>query len=159
MKKLFYLLLVPVIFAGGCTVKKSASVSVTPGGNVEKVRVEEESTSSKTIYDYQAVFRDKSLIATGVYRSPNETIALNMSLNMAINNLAKSAGEVIQKEDTTLYNDKVNMIIETKANNIVKGFKILSQDYDTQTGRAETTIKMAGEQLATMLVQEMKEYK
>jgi len=162
MKRLLLLMLSVSVLAIGCATtapSTTKSVSMTEGGNVEKVHIEKDDGEKVKVYDYQAVFKDKDMIATGIFKHDNEGIAANMSLNMAINNLAKSAGEVIQKEDTTLYNDKVSMLIETKASSIVKGFRILAQTYDTETKIAETTIKVEGEQIASYIEKELEKSK
>ena len=143
----------------GCSQKAQHQTSFTPDGKLKSEHIVKEDAIKIETYDYQAVFHDKTLLATGVFSHKNETIALNMATNMAINNLAKSAGKVIQKEDSTLYNDKVHMIITTKANNIVKGFQILSQEFDITNGRAEVTIKQDGSILASELSKYVKEYK
>ena len=148
-----------VAFMSGCAHKYEQKKSYTPDGQIKSKHTYKETPEKIETYDYDATFHDKTLIATGVFLNKNETIALNMATNMAINNLAKSVGDVLQAEDSTLYNDKVHMIITTKANNIVKGFQILSQTYDLKTGRAEVTIKQDGRVLASELTKVMRKYK
>lgn len=156
--KLSALAVASALLLSACAQKEMVQnkVNYTPQGKLQSQHVEVQTPTTVETYDYQAVFHDKTLLATGVFRHKNETIALNMSTNMAINNLAKSAGKVIQTEDSTLYNEKVHMIITTKASNIVRGFQILSQEYDVTTGRAETTIKQDGSVLASELERYMK---
>lgn len=162
MKNIFKILAVAtflVAFMSGCAQTYQQRKSYTPDGQVKSKHTYKETANKVETYDYDATFHDKTLIATGVFVNKNETIALNMATNMAINNLAKSVGNVLQAEDSTLYNDKVHMIITTKARNIVKGFQIISQTYDRKLGRAEVTIKQDGKVLATELTKEMSKYK
>lgn len=111
-----------------------------------------------TCIEYIKVFETRTIVTTGTYVNKVESVAINLATTMALNKAAKQAGEVIQKEDTTLYNDKVHMVIQTKASNIVDGYQVLSEEYDKSTGRAEVTIKIEGKQLAGQLCKLLKIY-
>lgn len=113
---------------------------------------------SATCAQYERVLSDRSIISTGVYSHKQESIAINLAEMMALNSIAKQAGEVLQKEDSTLYNDKVHMIITTKASNIIRGYQVLSKTYDESKGRAEVVIKQDGKVLASEFCKILKIY-
>lgn len=83
------------------------------------------------------------------YKHDNEAMARNTALNLAINDLAKSAGEVLSEEDTTLYNDEIRMIIRTRARNVVRGYQIAVDRYDPMTKTAEVVVRQQGERIAS----------
>lgn len=83
------------------------------------------------------------------YKHANAAMARNTALNLAINDLAKSAGEVLSEEDTTLYNEEIRMIIRTRARNIVRGYQIAMDHYDPMTQTAEIVVRQQGERIAS----------
>lgn len=85
----------------------------------------------------------------GHYQHDNAAMARNVALNLAINDLAKSAGDVLSEEDTTIYNDEVRMVIRTRARNIVQGYQVVTDHYDPATRRAEVTVRQQGERIAS----------
>jgi len=111
-----------------------------------------------TCLEYKRVYETKNIISTGTFKHQSEAVAINLATTMALNDAAKQAGTVLQKEDTTLYNDKVHMIIETKASNLIHGYQVLDKSYDPATGRAEVTIKVQGKVLAEELCKLLKIY-
>lgn len=113
---------------------------------------------SASCVQYERVFVDRTIIATGTWKNAQEAIALDIATTMALNSIAKQAGDVLQSEDTTLYNDKVHMIITTKANNIIRGYTVLSKEWDPKTHRAEVTIKIDGKVLANDFCRVIKIY-
>ncbi len=92
----------------------------------------------------KAVKRAKSIVAKGIFVSKNETIAINMATNMAINSLAKRLGKVVQSEYSSFINDDIMMKITTDAKNIVSGYEIVSEKYNYDTGKAIVEIKLDG---------------
>lgn len=87
----------------------------------------------------------KPIIAKGVFRSKNETMAVNMATNMAINSLAKRLGKVVQSEYSSFINEDIMMKITTNAKNIVSGYEVISEKYNYKTGKAVVEIKLDGE--------------
>ena len=93
----------------------------------------------------KALRRAKPIIAKGVFVSKNETMAINMATNMAINSLAKRLGKVVQSEYSKFINNDIMMRITTDAKNIVSGYEVISEDYNYDTGKAVVEIKLDGE--------------
>lgn len=91
----------------------------------------------------------------GTFTHTNQTIARNMALNLAINDLAKAAGDVLVEEDTNLYNDQVRMIIRTRARNIVSGYQVVTDSYDAGTQTAMVTIRQEGERIASEIYRQI----
>ena len=109
--------------------------------------------SPQDLVSFQEILSDKKIVATGIYKHKNEMIALQMATNVAINNLAKKIGTVLQEEETTLQNDRVNLIMKTHAQNVINGYEKIEEEYNTRTGRAEVTIQLEGSVLAGTLEQ------
>ena len=93
----------------------------------------------------KAIPKARNLTAKGIFLNKNETLAINMATNMAINSLAKKLGRVVQSEYSNFMNDDVMMRITTNAKNIVSGYEILSEKYDYKTGKAIVMIQLDGE--------------
>ena len=87
----------------------------------------------------------KPIIAKGVFVNKNETMAVNMATNMAINSLAKRLGKVVQSEYSSFINDDILMKITTNAKNIVSGYEVVSEKYNDKTGKAIVEIKLDGQ--------------
>jgi hypothetical protein len=107
--------------------------------------------SPQDLVSFQEILSDRKIVAKGIYKHTNEMIALQMATNVAINNLAKKIGKVLQEEETTLKNDKVSLIMKTHAQNVVNGYEITDQKYNPKTGRAEVEIQLEGTVLAGTL--------
>ena len=93
----------------------------------------------------KSIPKARNLTAKGVFLNKNETLAINMATNMAINSLAKKLGRVVQSEYSNFMNDDVMMRITTNAKNIVSGYEIISEKYDYKTGKAVVMIQLDGE--------------
>lgn len=91
----------------------------------------------------------------GIFKNANQTMARNMALNLAINDLAKAAGDVLVEEDTNLYNDQVRMVIRTRARNIVSGYQVITDTYDAATQTATVSIRQEGERIASEIQREI----
>lgn len=107
--------------------------------------------SPQDLVSFQEVLSDKKITAVGIYENPNEMIALQMATNVAINNLVKKVGKVLQEEDTLLQNDQVSLVMKTHAQNVINGYEKIDEKYNTKTGRAEVTIQLEGTVLAGTL--------
>ncbi len=126
--------------------------------NKKTVLASSKSAPSKKVVSAQptkAVPRAKNLTAKGVFTSKNETMAINMATNMAINSLAKKLGKVVQSEYSNFMNDDVMMKITTDAKNIVSGYEIISEKYDYETGRAKVVIQLDGEVIDAAIQQQI----
>ncbi|MBN2895846.1 MAG: hypothetical protein JXK05_08175 [Campylobacterales bacterium] len=105
-------------------------------------------TTPEDLVSFQEVLSDKKITASGIFIHKNEMIAKQMATNIALNNLAKKVGNVLQEESTVLNNDKMELLIKTNAKNVIKGYEIISQKYDKTSGRAEVNLQLEGSVLA-----------
>ena len=124
-----------------------------PGTTSVKV-VKEQRVDGEVQSRLTRIFEYKVITGEGVYTSPtrNETEALHVALNLAINDLAKRAGEVFSSEDSKLYNSKnAESVIRTKAAHIVRGYNITRRSYDALTGRATVEVSQTGRRLAKQI--------
>lgn len=100
---------------------------------------------------FQEILSDKKITATGVFKNKNETIARQMAHTVAVSNLAKQVGAVLQEENTVLHNDQFDMLIKTQSKNIVKGYSVVKESYSPRSGRAEVELQLEGSVLAGQL--------
>jgi len=117
----------------------------------EEYSSQEVANSPQDLTSFQEIFSDKKIIGKGIFKHKNETIALQIATNLAINDAAKKIGSVLQKEKTTLSNDQVSILITTQANNIVKGYEKTSAVYNEKTGRAVVEVELEGSVVAGQL--------
>jgi len=87
----------------------------------------------------------------GMFKNANENLAKSAALTMALNDLAKKAGQVLIEEDTTIFNNEVKSIIRQRASNIVTGYKIMLDVYDMETQIAEIVVRQEGERIASQI--------
>ena len=87
----------------------------------------------------------------GMFKDANENLAKSAALTMALNDLAKKAGQVLIEEDTTIYNNEVKSIIRQRASNVVAGYKVMLDVYDPETQTAEIVVRQEGERIASQI--------
>lgn len=100
----------------------------------------------------QQVFAKETIRGSGFYQHERKSTAREIALNLAINDLARKAGEVVQESDSTIIQqlgkDKVLNVLKTRSMNIVCGYKIESEDWDPQTNTYEVDIAIETQRLA-----------
>ena len=106
---------------------------------------------SKVKSDLKRILATETVEGEGVFKNANQSVAVNAAMNLAINDLAKRAGQLIQEEDTTLYNEKVYSIIRTRARNIVSGFDVVVKEWDGDSQTATVRIRQDGYRIAEEL--------
>jgi len=136
----------PLEAPGAVTEEQHASVATPVQAASQDV-----AQSPQDLVSFQEVLSDKKITAVGIYKNRNEMIALQMATNVAINNLAKKVGKVLQEEETSLKNDQLTMIMTTHAQNVINGYEKIAEKYDRKSGRAEVTIQLEGSVLAGTL--------
>lgn len=87
----------------------------------------------------------------GMFKDANENLAKSAALTMALNDLAKKAGQVLVEEDTTIYNNEVKSILRQRASNVVAGYKVMLDVYDPETQTAEVVVRQEGERIASQI--------
>ncbi len=85
----------------------------------------------------------------GSFKNPNKEVARNGAMTLAVNDLAKKAGEVLIEEDTVITNEKIKSVIRTRASNIVSGYTIMVDTYDEDTQIADIVVRQDGERIAS----------
>jgi hypothetical protein len=91
----------------------------------------------------------------GSFSDAREMVARNAALTIALNDMAKRAGQVLLEEDTTIYNDEVKSILRTRARNIVKGYVVMVDVYDPDTQTSEIIVRQEGERVASEIAKEI----
>ncbi len=122
------------------------------GVQTRNVRTE----NDKVISELHRVMDNKVVEGRGRFKHDNENMARTMATNIAVNDLAKRAGQVLSEEDSTLYNDQVRMVIRTRARNIVQGYQVVHDTYDASTHTAEVLVRQEGERIASELAREIR---
>jgi len=87
----------------------------------------------------------------GKFKNANENLAKSAALSMALNDLAKKAGQVLIEEDTTIFNNEVKSIIRQRASNVIAGYKIMLDMYDPETQTAKIIVRQEGERIASQI--------
>lgn len=156
MLKLTGFLVVVCTLLAGCAQPAPPSREVqrdySPQGVVKRQEVIQ---NNQVVSQLHRVLNGVLVEGKGAFTNGNQAIARNMALNLAINDLAKAAGEVLVEEDTNLYNDQVRMIIRTRARNIVSGYQVVTDTYDIGTKTAMVTIRQEGERIASEIQKEI----
>ena len=135
-----------------CSTTHTREVDYSKGG-IETKKVFKE--NDKVVSELHRVMDSKTVEGRGRFKHENENMARTMAMNMAINDLAKRAGEVLAEEDTTLYNDQVRMVLRTRARNIVQGYHVVHDNYDATSQTAEVLVRQEGERIASELAREI----
>lgn len=132
-------------------VAKAAPKPVAQTATPAQTASQEVAESPKDLTSFQEIFSDKKITGTGIYTHKNETIARHLATNFAINDVAKKLGSVLQEEKTELNNDQIKLLLTTQAQNIVKGYEKIKDEYNAKTGRAEVQIQLEGSVVAGKL--------
>ncbi len=98
----------------------------------------------------------KAIIAKGVFVNNNETLAIAMATNMAINSLTKRVSKVIQTEYSSYLDNDTTINLTTYSKSIISGYEIISEDYNYETGRAVIEIKLNGEIIDIAMQKQLK---
>lgn len=145
------------LFVVGAT----ATLLVVSGCSQNSYHAEHESSSSEThtshvssdndsvVNELHEVMSEVEVEGRGFYQHENPAMARNIALNLAINDLAKAAGDVLTEEDSIISNDQVEMLIRTRARNIVQGYQVVVDHYDPATQQAEVLVRQQGERIAS----------
>lgn len=98
------------------------------------------------IDELQRILSKTSTMGKGSYTNENASTAREVALNLAINDLGRKLGEVIQESDSTIIQqatkDTIMNVIRTRASNILRGYEVIADDYDPTTHTAEVVIRM-----------------
>lgn len=138
--------------AGGCTQYRTVERTYGTDGTVTRELV---TRGDQVVSDLHRAYAGIAIEGVGEFKHTSQTIARNTALNLAINDLAKRAGEVLVEEDSTLYNDQVRTIMRTRARNIVAGYTVVSEAYDADTAVARVVVRQEGERIASELAREL----
>ncbi|MBF0471534.1 MAG: hypothetical protein HQL48_09170 [Gammaproteobacteria bacterium] len=147
-------LIVALAVMTGCAGEKKKETGYSRLGTAKDIEV---THNGKVVAELHRVLDAVIVEGKGKFQNENEVMARNMALNIALNDLAKSAGEVLVEEDTTLYNDQVKMVLRTRARNIVQGYTITVDIYDPYTKTAEVVVRQEGERIASEIAREIKQ--
>ncbi len=148
MKKISLLVAGLAVFMliGGCARTHEVQKDYSNQGTLKRQEVIQ---NNQVVSQLHRVLDGVTVEGKGSFKSENQAMARNMALNLAINDLAKAAGDVLVEEDTNLYNDQVRMVIRTRARNIVSGYSVVVDAYDTETQTAMVTVRQDGERIAS----------
>lgn len=134
-----------VLIVTGCAKRVEERKKYGPEGTlVERTYKEDE----KVLDDLKRILEKETIRGMGKFKDENEAIARVAATNLAINDLAARAGEVVASQDVTLYNDKVYSVIRTQARNIVKGYDVIYEKWDHDKKEYEVMIEMRGYKIA-----------
>jgi len=120
-------------------------------GAVERVQVKEGGNVRSVL---QNRLTQVTVTGEGEWKNSNRSMAREMALAQAINDLAKKAGAVLVEQDATIFNDEAMNKMRLRAANVVYGYSISSEKWEPET----TTYKVAIEQNAWRIVERLEEY-
>ena len=114
------------------------------------------SENEKILYELKRILEKETIRGKGKFGHENEAMARVAATNLAINDLAAKAGEVVATQNITLYNDKIYSVIKTEARNIVKGYDVIFEKWDQDKKEYEVLIEMRGYKIAEEIVRQIK---
>jgi len=114
------------------------------------------SENDKILYDLKRILEKETVRGKGKFKHETESMARVAATNLAINDLAAKAGEIIASQDVTLYNDKVYSVMRTEGRNIVKGYDVVYEKWDQDKQEYEIIIEMRGYKIAEEIVKKIK---
>ncbi len=142
------IIMATVIFAGCATTTITKKSKYGPGGTLAESSY---SKNERVLDELKRVLEKQTVQGKGIFTHENIGMARVAAMNLAINDLAARAGEVIASQDVTLYNDKISSIIRTQARSIVKGYEIVAEEWDKADKVYEIVIEMHGSKIAEQI--------
>lgn len=101
------------------------------------------------------IFEKETLRGVGEFSHPQMNMARDAALSIAQVDLAEKAGEVIASRDTTIYNNEIQSIIQTKSKNIISGYEIIFEKYHKESSTYEIMIELSGFRVAEQIVKHL----
>lgn len=152
MMRLVLIALLSMVLAGCGTTTHQRDREWSPTGIQTK---EVDRKNEEIVFEQHRALEGVVVEGRGNFTHDNAVVARNTALNLAINDLAKSAGEVLSEEDSTVYNEQVRMIIRTRARNLVRGYQVAFEHYDPVTRTAEVIVRQDVERIAAEMMRYM----
>lgn len=152
-KTIIILTLSLVMMLSGCATTVVEEKKYGPDGTTVSRTYSE---NEKILYDLKRILEKETIRGKGKFVHENEAMARVAATNLAINDLAGRAGEIIATQDVTLYNDKVYSVIRTQGRNIVKGYDVVFEKWDQDKKEYEVLIEMRGYKIAEEIVKQIK---
>jgi len=154
MKGLMIVMTLALVFIiSGCATRTVEEKKYGPDGTMVSRTYSE---NEKILYDLKLILEKENVRGKGKFKHENEAMARVAATNLAINDLAAKAGEVIASQDVTLYNDKIYSVIRTQGRNIVKGYDVVFEKWDQDKKEYEVLIEMRGYKIAEEIVKQIK---
>jgi len=133
------------LLGAACETKVVQEKKYGPDGTVVSSTYSE---NGKVLNDLKRVLEKETVRGRGKFKHPSESMARIAALNLALDDLAGKAGEIVATRDVTLYNDKINALIRTEGRNIVKGYDVVFENWDEAKTEYEILIEMRGYKVA-----------
>jgi hypothetical protein len=138
-----------LVFGAGCKTQVVETRQYGPDGTMTSHTKAE---NNKVLYDLKRVLEKETIRGTGKYTAEMESEARLTALNLAINDLAMKAGEVIASSDLTYYKGETMNIVRTQGRNVVKGYDVIFEKWDAPSKTYTVEIEMRGYKMAEEIV-------
>lgn len=86
----------------------------------------------------------KVFVGTGVYVSERPDEAMEMASLIALDDLAKQVGTVLQTEQSLIQEGGFSTKMTTSHATLLKGHQVVSKTYDTTSNRASVVVQIDG---------------
>lgn len=107
------------------------------------------SKNGKVYDDLKRILEKESYRARGEFASKEgKHLARRGALLAAEADLASTVGKVIQTRNETLYNNQIYSVLRTEGSNVIKGYDIISENWDEAKGEYSVIIEGRGYKIA-----------
>jgi hypothetical protein len=123
----------------GCKTEVIDHTTIGPNGTVVAATHTE---NGKVYDDLRRILEKETFRATGQFSQNDKYLARRGAVLAAEADLASTVGKVVQSRNETLYNSQIYSVLHTESSNVLKGYDIISENWDE--AKHEYTILIEG---------------